>query len=40
LETDVAERFNVAAQHPELVAELKAAMAAHAAGITMAPTQR
>jgi arylsulfatase A-like enzyme len=40
VETDVAERFNVAADQPALVGELKAAMEAHTAGMTLAPTQR
>ncbi|WP_414662581.1 sulfatase-like hydrolase/transferase [Horticoccus sp. 23ND18S-11] len=36
---DPGERFDVAADHPEIVAELKAAAAAHTATMAMAPTQ-
>jgi arylsulfatase A-like enzyme len=36
---DPSERFDVAAQHPEVVAELRAATAAHRAAIVVAPTQ-
>jgi arylsulfatase len=40
VETDIAERFNVADSHPELVAELRQAMDRHSAGITPAQPQR
>jgi arylsulfatase A-like enzyme len=36
---DPGERFDVAAQHPEIVAELEAAAAAHRAAMVIAPTQ-
>ena len=39
LGTDPSERFDVAAQHPEIVAELQAAAAAHQAAMVIAPTQ-
>jgi arylsulfatase len=40
VETDIAERFNVAASHPDRVAEMSKAMEEHRAGFTPAPTQR
>jgi arylsulfatase A len=36
---DASERFDVAAEHPEVVAELKAAAEAHRAAMVIAPTQ-
>jgi arylsulfatase A-like enzyme/acetyl esterase/lipase len=39
LGTDPGERFDVAAEHPEVVAELQAALAAHRATMVIAPTQ-
>ena len=36
---DPGERFDVAAQHPEIVAELKAATTAHQAAMVVAPSQ-
>ena len=36
---DASERFDVAAEHPEVVAELKAAAEAHRATMVIAPTQ-
>ena len=40
IETDISERFNVAASHPERVEEMRKAMAAHTASFQPAPTQR
>lgn len=40
LESDFAERFNVAAQHPDLVAQMRDAIATHLAGFQPAVTQR
>jgi arylsulfatase A-like enzyme len=37
LRRDPAERFDVAAQYPEVVADIQAAAAAHRAGLTIAP---
>ena len=38
LQRDPAERFDVAANHPEVVADIQAAVAAHRAGLTIAPS--
>lgn len=40
VETDIAERFNVAERHPDRVAEMQQAIAAHKASFQPAPTQR
>jgi uncharacterized sulfatase len=40
VETDIAERFDVAASHPELVARMRQAMGRHQAGFEPAPTQK
>ncbi|MBL8174833.1 MAG: sulfatase [Bryobacterales bacterium] len=40
VETDIPERFNVAAAHPDLVAQLKESIAAQQASFTPAETQR
>jgi arylsulfatase A-like enzyme len=40
IETDIAERFDVAAAHPDRVEEMKRAMAAHATSFQPAPTQK
>ena len=37
LRRDPAERFDVAAQYPEVVADIQAAVEAHRAGLTIAP---
>ena len=37
LRRDPAERFDVAAQYPEVVADIQAAVAVHRAGLTIAP---
>jgi uncharacterized sulfatase len=37
LHRDPAERFNVASQHPEVVADMLAAVAAHKARVSVAP---
>jgi arylsulfatase A-like enzyme len=38
LQRDPAERFDVAADHPEVVADIQAAVAVHRAGLTIAPS--
>ena len=38
LQRDPAERFDVAASHPEVVADIQAAVAAHREGLTIAPS--
>lgn len=38
LQRDPAERFDVAVDHPEVVADIQAAVAAHRAGLTIAPS--
>ena len=40
IETDISERFDVAAAHPDRVEEMKRAMAAHIASFQPAPTQK
>lgn len=40
VETDIGERFNVAAAHPELMAQMRDAMSTHQASFKPAPTQR
>jgi arylsulfatase A-like enzyme len=40
VETDVAERFDVSAAHPDIVARMQEAMQQHQAGFTPAPVQR
>ncbi|MFB3825784.1 MAG: sulfatase [Bryobacteraceae bacterium] len=40
VETDIAERFNVAEQNPRILAELQEAMQRHQASFTPAPTQK
>lgn len=40
VETDIAERFNVAAAHAELVAQMQEAIRSHEGGFTKAETQR
>jgi hypothetical protein len=39
LEMDPSERFNVAAEHPEIIAELKREIETHQAGLKAAPSQ-
>lgn len=40
VETDIAERFDVAADHPDIVAQLQEALDKHVASFTPAPAQR
>lgn len=40
VETDIAERFNVAAEHPDIVERMQAAMRSHEASFQPAPTQK
>jgi arylsulfatase len=40
VETDIAERFDVSAAHPDRAAQMREAMRAHEAGFTPAPSQK
>jgi hypothetical protein len=40
VETDIAERFNMAGQYPQIVAELQEAMNRHRTSFTPAVTQK
>ena len=40
VETDIGERFNVAAAHPDIVADMRGAIEHHQASFEQAPSQR